>query len=84
MIRSKRALARNGGHPVKRKHAIHRIGRLVALLLSLALMVACALPAVVCADSPAENPAKIVRVGWYEPPFYITDQFGRMSGYAYE
>lgn len=69
---------------MKRKHAIHRIGRLAALLLSLALMAAWALPAVVCAESPAENPAKIVRVGWYEPPFYITDQFGRMSGYAYE
>ena len=27
---------------------------------------------------------KTVRVGWYESPFNITDQFGRRSGYAYE
>ena len=27
---------------------------------------------------------KAVRVGWYESPFNLTDQFGRRSGYAYE
>ncbi|MBO4432642.1 MAG: EAL domain-containing protein [Clostridia bacterium] len=27
---------------------------------------------------------KVVRVGWYESPFNITDDFGRRSGYAYE
>lgn len=27
---------------------------------------------------------KTVRVGWFESPFNITDQFGRRSGYAYE
>ena len=27
---------------------------------------------------------KVVRVGWHEPPFFITDQYGRQSGYSYE
>ena len=27
---------------------------------------------------------KVVRVGWYESPFNMIDQFGRRSGYAYE
>lgn len=27
---------------------------------------------------------KVVRVGWHEPPFYITDASGRLSGYSYE
>lgn len=27
---------------------------------------------------------KTVRVGWYESPFNMTDQFGRRSGYAYD
>lgn len=31
-----------------------------------------------------DNDKKVVRVGWYEPPFFITDKDGRRSGYAYE
>ena len=27
---------------------------------------------------------KIVRVGWHEAPYFITDQFGRRTGYSYE
>ena len=27
---------------------------------------------------------KTVRVGWHEPPYFITDQAGRKSGYSYE
>ncbi|MBR5340335.1 MAG: transporter substrate-binding domain-containing protein [Erysipelotrichaceae bacterium] len=27
---------------------------------------------------------KVVRVGWFESPFNLTDQFGRRSGYSYE
>ena len=27
---------------------------------------------------------KTVRVGWYEAPYFITDQFGRRTGYSYE
>ena len=33
----------------------------------------------------AQQPGqKTVRVGWYESPFNITDQYGMRSGYAYE
>ena len=28
--------------------------------------------------------SKVVRVGWYESPFNLTDAYGRRSGYAYE
>ncbi len=27
---------------------------------------------------------KVVRVGWHEEPFFITDKYGRKSGYSYE
>ena len=27
---------------------------------------------------------KTVRVGWHEAPYFITDQFGRHSGYTYD
>ena len=27
---------------------------------------------------------KTVRVGWHEPPHFITDQYGRKSGYSYD
>lgn len=32
----------------------------------------------------AEGTGKTVRVGWYESPANMTDQYGRRSGYAYE
>lgn len=32
----------------------------------------------------AQDSGRIVRVGWYESPFNITDEVGRRSGYAYE
>ena len=31
-----------------------------------------------------ESDQKTVRVGWHEPPHFITDQYGRQSGYSYE
>ena len=34
--------------------------------------------------SAAQSEGKTVRVGWHEAPFFITDQFGRKSGYSYE
>ena len=33
------------------------------------------------AEDNAEH--KVVRVGWYESPFNLIDQYGRRSGYAY-
>ena len=32
----------------------------------------------------AESSPTIVRVGWHESPFNLTDQFGRKTGYSYE
>ena len=56
------------------------IRRAFALFLCAALAAACLLPA--CA--PAEEGARVVRVGWYETPFNHKDSFGRRTGYAYE
>ena len=36
------------------------------------------------AAAQTEKTEKVVRVGWHEPPFYITDEAGRLSGYSYE
>jgi ABC-type amino acid transport substrate-binding protein len=56
------------------------IKRAAALLLCIALVTLCLLPAAVSAE---ENP-KVVRVGWYDTPFNFKDAFGRRTGYAYE
>lgn len=32
----------------------------------------------------AQDSNKVVRVGWFESPFNITDELGRRSGYSYE
>ena len=32
----------------------------------------------------AEENKKVVRVGWHESPHFITDQYGRKTGYSYE
>ena len=50
------------------------------LLLALAVLAALALPI----GAHAQESEKIVRVGWYESPFNITDELGRRSGYAYD
>ncbi len=51
-----------------------------ALLLAMCLVLAVGGPVLFAAR--AEN--RVVRVGWHDVPFYITDQYGRRSGYAYE
>ena len=50
------------------------------LLLALAVLTALALPI----GAHAQEPEKIVRVGWFESPFNTTDELGRRSGYAYD
>ncbi len=50
------------------------------LLLALAVLTALALPI----GAHAQESEKIVRVGWFESPFNITDELGRRSGYAYD
>ena len=32
----------------------------------------------------AKENRKTIRVGWHEEPYFITDQYGRRSGYSYE
>lgn len=55
--------------------------RCFALLLSLILLLA----SVVAFSLPAyAEPSRTVRVGWHEPPYFITDQYDRHSGYTYE
>ncbi len=56
-----------------------RTRRLAVLLLI--LMITALLPS---ALARAEHPSKTVRVGWHEPPYFITDQHGRRSGYSYD
>ena len=53
--------------------------RAAALLLCIALVTLCLLPAAAEEESP-----KVVRVGWYNTPFNFKDSFDRRTGYAYE
>ena len=55
--------------------------RILSLTLCLSLLLAVLIP--VSAFAAAKE-KKIVRVGWFESTFNITDQNGRRSGYAYE
>ena len=59
---------------------------ILSFWLCLSLLLAVLLPLSVFAAEPAktETGKKIVRVGWYESPFCMTDSFGGRSGYAYE
>ena len=50
------------------------------LRLAIAVLAALALPI----GAHAQEPEKIVRVGWFESPFNTTDELGRRSGYAYD
>ena len=54
--------------------------RLVVPLLCLAFC----LTLLSLAGALAQGSGKVVRVGWYESPFNLTDEMGRRSGYAYE
>ena len=55
-----------------------RIKCLIFLLPLILTLIAPAIPAY------AENNHTVVRVGWHEPPYFITDESGRKSGYSYE
>ena len=61
----------------KRNHLFKTI--IFALLLVLTVNIA--LPLCVRADGGNK---KVVRIGWHEPPYFITDENGRQSGYSYE
>lgn len=62
------------------KTAAFDLRRPAALLICLFVALTALAPLAACARAEA----KIVRVGWYESPFNITDRHGRRSGYAYE
>jgi hypothetical protein len=54
--------------------------RMVVITLCLVMAIIFVLPPA----AHAQETGKTVRVGWYESPFNMTDQFGRRSGYAYD
>ena len=56
------------------------IKRFAALLLCFVMICVCLLP--IAAN--AEEKEKTVRVGWYDAPVSMIDQYGRRSGHAYE
>ena len=63
-----------------RQTAFFRARRLATLLLILMLAVPMLLPVA----AHAREADRTVRVGWHEAPFFVTDQYGRRSGYSYE
>lgn len=56
--------------------------RAIASLLLLIILTLSAVPLSAGAEED-EAPARI-RVGWHEAPYFITDSFGRLSGYTYD
>ena len=66
---------------LRQNRPIIGIIRILSLLLVPVFMLAAVLP--VCARAE-DGKSRVVRVGWFESPYYMTDSFGRRSGYAYE
>lgn len=58
-----------------------RLNRIAIFALTLMLIVCFGMPVATLAK---DKDKKVVRVGWHEPPHYITDEYGRKSGYSYE
>ena len=56
------------------------VKRIAALLSVLFFVTSLLLPSA----AYMQNTGKTVRVGWHEAPYFITDKFGRRSGYSYE
>jgi len=52
----------------------------IVLLLALTAWMTSLMPDCAC----AQKQESIVRVGWFESPFNMMDQFGRRSGYSYD
>ena len=71
-----------------KKHGIMRDcikKRFIAFLFCIFLLSAfLAVPFLAADTAYAEEPQKVLRVGWYESPFNSMDESGRRSGYAYE
>ena len=60
---------------------ISRIKRISVFLLSVILIAILLVPITSFAQ---EDDQKVVRVGWHEEPYFITDEYGRKSGYSYD
>lgn len=60
----------------------YRLRTITILILLLTLVMNIISP--LMANAQNSNNHKVVRVGWHEPPFFMTDQYGRKSGYSYE
>jgi ABC-type amino acid transport substrate-binding protein len=57
-----------------------KFARIIILLLCLVISTAIAEPVAASTKDTRET----IRVGWHEEPYFITDQYGRRSGYSYE
>ena len=58
-----------------------KIKRMSVFLLITMIFMILSVPFAANAQKDAK---KVVRVGWHEPPYFITDEDGRQSGYSYE
>jgi len=61
-------------------HKMNKAVRSVFVWLMISLIVMVSMPFSVL----AEGNKKTVRIGWHESPHFITDQYGRKTGYSYE
>ena len=61
----------------------HKTGLSHVLVLAAILLLSLLMPAGAYARDAKDSP-EVVRVGWYESPFNMTDDLGRRSGYAYD
>ncbi|MBQ7444896.1 MAG: transporter substrate-binding domain-containing protein [Clostridia bacterium] len=64
----------------KKTHTATRITLLFLSVLTVLTMAAIAGPV----PSVAQETGETIRVGWHEEPYFITDEYGRRSGYSYE
>lgn len=55
--------------------------RIAAVLLCMAMLYGIAFPLSALAQ---EGQRRAVRVGWHQPPYFMTDETGRRTGYSYE
>ena len=63
-----------------RKTGICLAKRVAMLILCLVMITVMAAPLA----AGEQETGKTVRVGWHEEPYFITDRYGRRSGYSYE
>lgn len=67
---------------MSRRTGISLIRRTAALLF--VLILAAGLVSPLASYAGDESSRRTVRVGWHEAPYFITDEYGRHSGYSYD